>query len=244
MSAEDTDKPAWKCRRTDRRKRRRKTKEEARPEEDQDEEEASLLLPDFKSFLQAPKLQQARIEAARLKAEEEAAAAKAAEETRINAEEDAEQEAELNVWRLLENPRQSPLALVALLLASFHSAIRAYAQQRCDEQIRSIMDVERFVRQLHTRTVEKLRATAGVKARCWYLDSEWLDVQVVREVVEGMVDPFVWYCHSQNKPYGPWDWKGVWLCECEADTVITRTMRAFLSANADEILEATKAVES
>ena len=76
----------------------------------------------------------------------------------------------------------------------------------------------------------------------WYLDSEWLDVAVAREVTDRMVRPFVWAWEEVTPPIGPWEWNGVWLYDYEATTINSRTMRGFMSANADQIREAAQAV--
>ena len=78
----------------------------------------------------------------------------------------------------------------------------------------------------------------------FYLDSLWLDVAVVREVTVNMLKPFIWKWHVKHQPRAPWDWKGVWLYEYEADTVTSLTMRVFLSANADDIRKAAAALEN
>ena len=50
----------------------------------------------------------------------------------------------------------------------------------------------RFVQQMHSRTIELMRHTAGGVDANWVLQSEWLDVYTVRRTAETMIDPFVW----------------------------------------------------
>ena len=111
--------------------------------------------------------------------------------------------------------------------------------------LRTISDRHAFIQHRHDETVEKLQKCARQHyerdlSKRWYLQSEWLDMVVVKQVAQDMVNPFVWRWGEKYPPRGHWEWKFVYVTEEEAETVIAHTMEAFLSADADEIREAAR----
>ena len=100
----------------------------------------------------------------------------------------------------------------------------------------------RFVQQLHGRTVAALQEAAGVKEAQWFLPEEWLDIGVCRTVVSNMLLPFVKRPGERSSPKGAWGWQDMYLLEWETTSIVTATVKGFLSAHPDEILQAANGV--
>ena len=132
---------------------------------------------------------------------------------------------------------------------ALHVALSPYVHDRCKHSAynkeegvwllpRTARLACRFVQQLHGRTVAALQEAAGVKEAQWFLREEWLDIGVCRTVVSNMLLPFVKHPGKGSSPKGAWGWEDMFLHEWETTTIVTATVKGFLSAHPDEILRA------
>ena len=80
--------------------------------------------------------------------------------------------------------------LVALFLAAFHESISEYAMDRCSwargqtRPPRTVRDVDRFVQQANTRTLDDIKRVANANGVQWMFDGKWIDGYTVGAVAQ------------------------------------------------------------